>query len=145
MTPYFMILNRLEDNQIQTLGRLFIFDSQYNIVFNCVTLELAWRNNQSNISCIPPGKYIVQRRHSITHDWHLHIQNVPNRTYILFHAGNYNSDTKGCILPGQEFKKINNDVYMDISSSTLTMKKLMTFFSETTQIELIINPVIHKV
>ena len=70
----------------------------------CDTLELPYKDNQRNISCIPAGKYKVRlrlARESATRDYlHLLVKDVPNRDYILFHIGNKNSDTKGCILVG---------------------------------------------
>ncbi len=65
----------------------------------CYTLENPWRDNQKDISCIPTGHYTCKphsRRHSDT--WR--IVGVPDRKGIVFHSGNTESDTRGCILPG---------------------------------------------
>jgi len=35
------------------------------------------------------------------------INDVPNRTNILIHPGNYSTDTNGCILPGLRFVPID--------------------------------------
>jgi len=68
------------------------------------TLELAWKDNQKSISCIPRGEYkcrVRLARESATRDYiHLLVENVKDRSYILFHRGNYPSDSKGCILTG---------------------------------------------
>ena len=68
------------------------------------TLELAWKDNQKSISCIPKGEYkcrVRLARESATRDYvHLLVEDVPNRSYILFHRGNYPSDSRGCILTG---------------------------------------------
>lgn len=68
-----------------------------------VTLELAWRNNARNVSCIPLGRYrcvpTVSPRHGVT--WQ--VMDVPNRSGILFHAGNAAPDSEGCILLGAAF------------------------------------------
>ena len=82
-----------------TIGRLFINGESF-----CDTLENPWLDNQRNISCIPEGDYNVRLRlprESATRDYlHLLVQDVPNRSYILFHIGNTAKDTSGCILLG---------------------------------------------
>lgn len=76
--------------------------------FNCRTLELPWKNNQKQISCIPPGEYDVEIRLSNKYGRVYWVRHVPNRTYILIHSGNYAGDKlkgyrthiMGCILLG---------------------------------------------
>ena len=69
----------------------------------CVTLELPWKNNKEDISCIPKGKYMCCLRQSGKHGKTYEVKNVKGRTHILFHIGNYLSKTEGCILLGSEF------------------------------------------
>jgi hypothetical protein len=78
--------------------------------FFCKTLELPWRNNQRSISCIPSGEYIVKIRQSPKYGSVYWVTNVPNRTWILIHAGNVAGDVEkgfrthvnGCILLGKK-------------------------------------------
>jgi len=64
--------------------------------FSCKTLELPWRNNENQISCIPPGTYNVEIRRSNKFGKTYWVKEVPNRSYILIHSGNYAGDkTKG--------------------------------------------------
>ena len=92
-----------------TIGKLFI-----NGEFFCDTLENPYINNERNISCIPAGQYKVRlrlARESATRDYlHLLVQEVPSRSYILFHRGNTAKDTRGCVLVGQsrEQDRVNN-------------------------------------
>ena len=81
------------------------------------TLENPYLDNQRNISSIPSGNYKVRlrlARESATRDYlHLLVQEVPNRSFILFHRGNTagkNGDTRGCILVGlsREQDRVNN-------------------------------------
>ena len=101
-----------------TIGKLFI-----NGEYFCDTLENPYINNERNISCIPAGAYKVRlrlARESATRDYlHLLVQDVPNRTYILFHRGNTAKDTRGCILVGQGSQQ---DI---VHNSTLAMDLLM--------------------
>jgi len=82
----------------------------------CDTLENPWLDNQKNISCIPAGIYDVRlrlARESATRDYlHLLIQDVPNRSFILIHRGNFPSQTQGCVLLGlgSQQNAVNNSV-----------------------------------
>jgi hypothetical protein len=64
------------------------------------TLELPWRDNQRNISCIPEGEYPI---YTFSHS-HLGpvigLKDVPDRSEILIHPGNYIHESNGCILAG---------------------------------------------
>ena len=101
-----------------TIGELFVNGERF-----CDTLELPYRDNQRSISCIPAGEYKVRLRYpreSATRNYlHLLVQNVKDRSYILFHRGNTAKDTRGCILVGQGSQQ---DV---VHNSTLAMDLLM--------------------
>ena len=92
-----------------TIGKLFINGESFSD-----TLENPYINNERNISCIPEGQYKVRlrlARESATRDYlHLLVQDVPNRSFILFHIGNTAKDTSGCILVGNGRKQdaVNN-------------------------------------
>lgn len=107
-------LIRLKTNDHGTFGVLVSDDGR----FMCWTLELPWRNNQANISCIPTGKYEAQRKHSPRFNkplYRLNDSQTAPRSAILIHAGNYAGDTKkgfksdaqGCILLGGELATRN--------------------------------------
>jgi Family of unknown function (DUF5675) len=78
-----------------TNGNLFV-----DCVGLCHTIELPWKNNKLEVSCIPEGRYELVKRYSPKLKWHLWVQNVPNRDLILIHP--YNDamkEAKGCIAP----------------------------------------------
>ena len=64
------------------------------------TIELPWRGNERNESCIPPGVYTTIKHDSPNHGSTLWLQEVPERSEILIHAANYPSQLDGCIAPG---------------------------------------------
>jgi hypothetical protein len=68
--------------------------------FKLATLENPWLDNEPYISCIPHGPYECQRVDSPRFGNTFKILNVLNRTEILFHWGNFEKDTLGCILLG---------------------------------------------
>jgi len=66
----------------------------------CYTIELPWKGNQRNISCIPPGTYKLRKRFSKKFKWHLYVQDVPGRSLILLHPANdAQRELQGCIAP----------------------------------------------
>jgi hypothetical protein len=66
----------------------------------CNTIELPWRNNESSVSCIPEGKYLLKKRYSQKFQRHIEISNDPNRGAILFHpANNALKELNDCIAP----------------------------------------------
>lgn len=73
------------------------------------TLELPWVANKPRMSCIPPGVYKCHKTTNRLTSGGTHIpvtfevDNVPDRSGILFHSGNTSKDTMGCILLGQKF------------------------------------------
>jgi hypothetical protein len=122
-----LILSRVHAAR-QTLGALHVFRGDVQL-FGCVTLELPWENNERYESCIPEGRYAVEHRVSGAFGHHLHVKDVPNRSHILIHAGNYVSDTEGCILVGNEFEHIDGDGLIDVTYSTQTLKGLVSCVS----------------
>lgn len=66
----------------------------------CSSIELPWLENKKRVSCILEGRYELTKRYSQRFGWHLLVNNVVNRDYILIHA--YNDalkESKGCIAP----------------------------------------------
>jgi len=136
------ILHRYPNQDIQTKGELSIYHGD-KVVFNCKTLELPWKDNKRNISCIPEGTYRVERY------WHeffgncFWVKDVPGRTGILIHIGNYagsinpktkRSDIQGCILPGMKFVDIDGDGIEDVSSSGDAMRELNINIPDTMEL-----------
>lgn len=113
-------LQRKQHSRDQVTGRLTLANPKY--AFH--TLELPWKNNEPRVSCIPAGRYEVVKRHSPKYGDHFHVLNVPNRSYILIHAGNYNRDTLGCILVGTGLEDINGDGDKDVTDSRTAMHEL---------------------
>lgn len=116
-------LKRTLQNDTQTLGELRVFENDSEI-YKCYTLELPWKNNSTNISCIPAGKYRVIKRFSDQYQHHFHVLNVPGRSMILIHTGNFYTQTKGCILVGTALSDINADGFQDVTNSKIAMTRL---------------------
>ena len=71
-----------------------------------VTLEPEEKGNQRRISCIPEGVYYCAPVNSPKFGWTYEVLDVPNRSHILFHRGNTEEHTEGCILVGESFGEL---------------------------------------
>lgn len=93
-----MRLIRDDQDSVRTLGAMFDGDERV-----CETLELAWRDNQRGISCIPEGTYECKAAHSPSRGYSVYwLQNVPGRKDVQIHIGNFPEDIRGCILVGKK-------------------------------------------
>ena len=92
-------LNRFFQVDGGTIGRLYV-DGQ----FVCYSVELPWKGNQRNVSCIPEGDYPLIWDNSPRFGRRLHVECVKDRSHILVHEGNYQRDIRGCILPVTKFQ-----------------------------------------
>ena len=115
-----------------TNGLLFI-----NGIFECYTLEDQYQAVKvMHETCIPEGTYDIKfrktggfdskyrERYKNAHYGMLHIQDVPNFTYILIHTGNTDEHTSGCLIVGetQQDLEISKDGF--VGSSTVAYKKM---------------------
>ncbi len=88
------------------------------------TLEDQWRDNQRGVSCILPGFYEVH-----PHGWEAdtpfrfkrvwQLQKVRDRAGILIHAGNYHTNTEGCILVGMGLQISRTQAMVNDSQNAL--------------------------
>ena len=124
---YTAVLTRFDYDKKQTLGILEVFKKGEK-VYEAKSLELPWKNNERRISCIPEGSYTVKKRtaaESPSRDYdHFIVCNVPDRSYILWHSGNYHWDIEGCLLFGQAHKDLNKDGLKDVTSTMHTIAEL---------------------
>lgn len=119
-----LVINRIKEGNFETLGNGYILNNG-KVLFTFVTLELPNKHNKINISSIPADKYkgvVIVRPNGKKA---ILIKDVPNRTSILIHIGNFFTDIKGCVLVGEYFDLINKDSLADICNSSLTMGGLL--------------------
>lgn len=114
---------RTVPNEKQTLGKFFIINDSV-VEFDCHTLELPWKENKKNESCIPKGTYRMKRRFSNKHGQHWHIQNVFDRDMILIHTGNFHTQIQGCVLVGMGLADINKDGCLDVTESKVALERI---------------------
>jgi len=86
-----------------------------------VTLELPWRDNERNVSCIPKGTYNVDRI-QVEDGIVFKVREVQGRSGIDIHIANTINDLKGCIGVGESFTEISD--LTAIGSSRAGMREL---------------------
>jgi Family of unknown function (DUF5675) len=64
------------------------------------TLERPWQGNIPLISSIPPGRYNGHVRKNTNDRWRIELTDVPGRTNVQLHVGNFVADGLGCVLIG---------------------------------------------
>jgi hypothetical protein len=72
---------------------------------------------------IPPGTYTcargMHRLDGMAHDFEtFEVTGVSGHSGLLFHAGNWNRNSKGCILPGEDFATDGKGEDMVVNSRT---------------------------
>lgn len=92
------------------------------------TLELPFMDNKQGISCIPFGIYQCKKDNTGKYRF-WKILNVPGRSGIEFHNGNYANETDGCILLGQSWavmsNKKTNQMELSVTFSVNTFKRII--------------------
>ena len=103
---------RVSSQKDSTNGLLFDVTDERK--FLCYTLEDEYREDKvKHETRIPEGTYKItlrkvggfhskySERYGKSHYGMLHLQDVPNFTYILIHAGNTDEHTSGCLIVGE--------------------------------------------
>ena len=123
-----VLLQRLSDTPHGMFGALIRGDTPL-----ILTLENNWLDNKKYISCIPAGEYFVDKYSSVKYPNVWEIKDVIGRTHILFHAGNWQKDTKGCVLVGDRL------IPHGIGNSKATLDRMRDEFPDQFKL-LILNP-----
>lgn len=102
----------------------------------CLTLEREWNDNKRNISCIPRGSYICKRIQSPKFGDTFEVCDVPGRSHILFHRGNIEDDSHGCILVGEMYEKLKGKIAVLASGKAFKEFKQRTHFLVELELEI---------
>lgn len=86
----------------------------------CSTIELPWRANRRNVSCIPEGRYRLTLYPSRRFSMCLMVCDVPGRSGILIHAANEAAtELRGCIAPVTKHTGGGRGIYSRIALERL--------------------------
>jgi len=131
-----LFIQRFDHQKEQTLGHGMVFGDNNGVAFTFCTLELPWKDNERRISCIPAGVYDAILHDSPKFGRSIWIQDVPNRSEILVHNGNFVRQILGCVLAGRSHIDIDGDGLKDVTSSRHTMKKIIGFLPPKFKIQI---------
>ena len=115
--------------------------------WDCYTLENPWKENQTYVSSIPEGVYrmglrespVVYRTSNKQFSLGWEVRDVPGRTFIMVHPGNYERHTEGCILVGRGFSWNGEEGPM-VTHSQNCFRQFMDHMGENSIWELDIRP-----
>ncbi len=106
-------LKHIEENDHGIFGQLTIDENP----FNCVTLE-------NHLLYIPTGTYKVTLYKSPERGYKVPLLNdVPGRSFIEIHKGNWEYNSKGCILVGKDRDGFAIDASGDAFEELMTVIK----------------------
>jgi hypothetical protein len=110
------------------------------------TVEPPWVGNKQSVSCIPEGVYKLRLRDSgvvnrssggeFKAGWE--IVDVPNRTFIMLHPGNWPHNFEGCIGCGLSYLLLSGR--LGVSSSRDAFRILMSELPVDEEHEIDIRP-----
>lgn len=118
-----VFIYRYETSKHGTLGYL-----THNDMFNASTIELPWKDNKPNISCIPNGDYVVTPHRYRRRYKSFRLLDVPNRSSVLLHHGNFAGDaflgykthSAGCIILGKRIGYLGRQKAVLLSRLTVS-------------------------
>lgn len=124
-------LKRIAETEDGTFGVLLWVDAPF-----ALSLERKWCGNERGKSCIPSGNYLAVRcnksaeygqNDSPTFGDTFVVTDVPDRCKILFHKGNIDADTHGCIVIAEQFGRLyGKDAVLSSKAGFDEFKRLTT-------------------
>ncbi len=128
---------RFSDNGKETLSNVSIFDGE-NSLYAFAGMELPWKNNMPNVSCIPVGEYdCVKVGASISIPYsHVSITNVKGRSGVCIHKANFVRQLRGCVAIGDKHVDIDKDNLLDVTNSGKAFEVLMRMLPDKFKIEI---------
>jgi len=112
------------------------------VVYECPAIELPWRDNRNNRSCIPTGVYVYEQvdhspSFSYEHFW-VHDEGsayaAGDRAGVKVHIANFVRQLLGCIAPGLRFVDLDGDGLVDVANSETALNELLDVLPEKTEL-----------
>lgn len=117
------------------------------------TVERPWMDNKAKESCIPDGVYrlgmrespVVKRSSGGEFDEGWEVLDVPDRTFIMIHPGNWPMNFQGCIGVGRNMAIMQDKrgvLVNSVTGSRDAFRRIMELMEEHYEWVLEINPFI---
>ncbi|SON52944.1 DUF5675 family protein [Vibrio tapetis] len=129
-------LNRTKQMGETTLGKLTI----EGVSKSWFVLEPAGPDSitENSDKRIKAGSYRLLPYSSPKYPNVYELQNVPGRTFILIHAGNYHKDTLGCLMPGKIWGSVAKSQYY-VGNSKSALKEIFSEIVNYKKITIVIS------
>jgi len=113
----------------ETLSSFYLFEDETctKLLMNGKGLEPPDLNNAKGKSCIMEDTYtawveLTSPKHKYPH---IRLEDKHGRESVLWHGGNYYTDSEACYLPGSTFGDRNKDGVLDVLDSRKTLDTLI--------------------
>ena len=124
-----LVSNRIAAGPDRVLSALHVYDGLTEQARFAV-LELTWKDNAKKVSCIPAGHYVIMpEHHEKFGDCFRITSEIPGRSGVLLHIGNFPKNTEGCLLIGMGFSDLDADGLFEANRSTQAMSYLFQLVS----------------
>lgn len=121
----------LSNYYINSVRQHFILEDKDRDLRSDMSLDEIAKIKVWGKTAIPTGIYEVKMRWSPKFNAYLpHVTGIKGFGLVMFHIGNWITDTDGCLLPGRGFSKQKNGEYMVTDSGTV-VKPLVKLISDT--------------
>ena len=132
-----LTIDRNDSTDQGTLGDATLHNVAGVLLWSAFSIELPWRDNAPEVSCVPPGSYIARVVPSGRFGYPVYqLVDVPNRTACELHDGNwagdvsmgYRSDVEGCTVFGTQAGQLappGKPLQLAVMNSDVARKALM--------------------
>jgi Family of unknown function (DUF5675) len=126
-----LTLTRTQSNDDCTLGQIVLPDGTL-----LYSLELPWKDNDKDVSCVPPGIYQLIPYTSPKHDSTWYLENAAlgvggagsHRSFCEIHSANWASQLEGCIALGLEnapmYNPVEGEIVPAVEQSMLAINRI---------------------
>jgi len=122
--PQIIVLRSKNQSDLHTIGRLIVLSPLGKLLFNSYSLERGGGGNKKGFNRILAETYDLVYEYSNKFKQNLwEIKGTGDRSEMKIHSANYWKQLNGCTALGDKLADINNDGYLDITSSKNTMAK----------------------
>ena len=107
---------RVAQTDVDSFGVMLRDDTREPV---CLSLELPWKDNLPDISCVPAGSYLAVWTKTSKHPGGVYmLQDVHGRSAVEIHVANKASQLLGCIAVGQQFGALGGEdaVYSSVDA-----------------------------
>lgn len=112
----------------------------------CGTVELPWKDNEKDVSCMPPGLWKMVRSGPTKNIPYPHVKIlVTGRDGCAVHKANLATQLRGCVAVGERFELMDDpkteavEAVPGVSESGRAFEEFMAIFGDDEEAELLVT------